>query len=395
MLGEYLKDPSSLIPKGRRFEMSRKKKTLLYVLIGIGTALCLFVLFHQLSLHLFHKPSLLLSPVLAILTAALLVSLLLNISAAKRLTSLSRDLDMLHEGSLGELSLQPSDEGEDLSRAIRGIARQLRESEQKHEILLEITQTVSSRLHLQEVLDAIVELLTRQFRLDACSIRLLDRDGNLRITSQMGLSEKFVETATRKPTPDSYSGECFLTGKMVIINDAEKIDKPISTTLLVGENIQSFAVTPIKAEGTIIGVLVSSSRKKNYFHERFNDLINIIANQIGTAIRISQLYDKIYTVSQGLEKMVQERTQELDEKSKQLIEAQRLAALGKMADRVADECRNSLTIIGGFARRLYEKTPEDDPQKRDLKLIVEQVMVLEDRVSRIVDFEREEKKGHC
>jgi len=375
--------------------MSRQKKTLFYCLIGIGAALCLFVLFQELCLHLFHKPPALFGASFALLAAALLVSLLLNISAAKRLKALTGDLDKLHQGNLEGLSLRPFDEGEALSQAIRGIARQLRESEQKHEILLEITRTVSSRLHLQEVLDAIVELLTRQFRLDACSIRLLDRDGNLRIRSQRGLSEKFVETATRKPTPDSYSGECFLTGKMAIINDAEKIDKPISTTLLVGENIQSFAVTPIEAEGTVIGVLVSSSRKKNYFHDRFNDLIYIIANQIGTAIRISQLYDKVYTVSQELERTVQERTQELDEKGKRLIEAERLAALGKMADRVADECRNSLTIIGGFARRLYEKTPEDDPQKRDLKLIVEQVMVLEDRVSRIVDFEKEEKNSKC
>jgi uncharacterized protein YigA (DUF484 family) len=383
------RDLPALFARGRRFEMSSQKKTLFFSLIGMGAALGIFFLFQELRLHLSHRPPFLLGPVLALFAGALLVSLLFNISAAKRLNALAKDLGKLREGNLEELFSRPSDEGEDLSRAIRGIARQLRESEQKHEILLEITRTVSSRLHLQEVLDAIVELLARQFRLDACSIRLLDRDGNLRITSQRGLSEKFVETATRKPTPDSYSGECFLTGKMVIINDAEKIDKPISTTLLVGENIQSFAVAPIEAEGTIIGVLVTSSRRKNYFHERFNDLIYISANQIGTAIRISQLYGKAYAVSQQLERTVQERTQELGEKGKQLVEAERLAALGKMADEVADECRNSLTIIGGFSRRLYEKTPEDDPRKRDLKLIIEQVMVLEDKVSRIVDFKRE------
>jgi len=82
----------------------------------------------------------------------------------------------------------------------------------------------------------------------------------------------------------------------------KKIDKPISTTLLVGENIESFAVTPIKSEGNIIGVLVTASKRKNYFHERYNDVIYVIANQIGIAIKISQLYDDIYTFSQELEK---------------------------------------------------------------------------------------------
>ena len=264
------------------------------------------------------------------------------------------------------------------------ILREKRESEQKLTILCEITRLVSSLLHLQDVLDAIVDLLTQEFKLDACSIRLLDDDGNMRIKSQKGLSKKFVETATRKPTIDSYSGECFLTGKIVIVNEAKEIDKPISTTLLVGENIESFAVTPIKSEGNIIGVLVTASKKKNYFYARYNDVIYIIANQIGIAIKISQLYDEIYAFSRELEKKVQERTRKLEEKSKQLVEAERLAALGKMANMVADECRNSLTVIGGFSRRLYKKTPDNDPRKKDLGIIVEEVAALEHKVSKIV-----------
>jgi len=273
---------------------------------------------------------------------------------------------------------------EDSSKASNRILREKRESEQKLTILSEITRLVSSLLHLQDVLDAIVDLLTREFELDACSIRLLDDDGNMRIKSQKGLSKKFVETATRKPTVDSYSGECFLTGKIVIVNEAKEIDKPISTTLLVGENIESFAVTPIKSEGNIIGVLVTASKKKNHFHERYNDVIYIIANQIGLAIKISQLYDEIYAFSRELEKKVQERTRKLEGKSKQLVEAERFAALGKMANMVADECRNSLTVIGGFSRRLYKKTPDDDPRKKDLGIIVEEVAALESKVSKIV-----------
>jgi len=280
--------------------------------------------------------------------------------------------------------IKSDDDMEAKSKVNNRILREKRESEQKLTILYEITRLVSSLLHLQYVLDAIVDLLMREFKLDACSIRLLDDDGNMRIKSQKGLSKKFVETATRKPTIDSYSGECFLTGKIVIVNEAKEIDKPISTTLLVGENIESFAVTPIKSEGNIIGVLVSASKKKGYFHTRYNDVIYIIANQIGLAIKISQLYDEVYAFSRELEKKVQERTRKLEEKTKQLVEAERLASLGQMANMVADECRNSLTVVGGFSRRLYKKTPDDDPRKKDLGIIVEEVAVLESKVSEIV-----------
>ena len=267
------------------------------------------------------------------------------------------------------------------------VEKQLKESEQKIRILFEITRFVSSFLYLQDVLDAIVDLLVKEFRLDACSIRLLDSDGNLRIKSHKGLSKAFIEQATRKPTEDCYSGECFLTGRILIINNADDVGKPISTNRIVGENIKSFALAPIRVEGEIIGVLVISSKKKNYFHERFNDVIYIIANQIGMAIRMSQLYEEVYTLNQELEKKVQERTAQLEQRTQQLIEAEKLAALGKMSQRVAHELRNSLTVVGGFARRLRERIRQDDPNSEYLEIIVDEVKKLEHKVSKIIKLE--------
>ena len=84
-----------------------------------------------------------------------------------------------------------------------------------------------------------------------------------------------------------------------------------------------------------------------------------------------------------LEEKVQERTKELKQKNKQLVEAERLAALGKMANRVAHELRNPLTAIGGFARRINEKTPAGDPNKKYLQMIVENVITIESKVSEI------------
>lgn len=263
-------------------------------------------------------------------------------------------------------------------------SREIREAEQKIRILYEITRFVSSLLHVQHVLDAIVDLLVKEFRLDACSIRLLDSDGKLRIKSHKGLSKAFIEKATRKPTIDSYSGDCFLTGRIVIVNDAEKIDKPISTNLIVGEHIKSFAVTPIRVEGDVIGVLVTASKKSNYFHERFNDVIYIISNQIGIAIRISELYEEIHELNKELEEKVRERTEKLEEKTQQLVAAERLAALVKMSRKIAHQLRNPLTVIGGFSRRLDERITDNDPNKEYVRIILDEVRILEENVSRII-----------
>jgi sigma-B regulation protein RsbU (phosphoserine phosphatase) len=264
------------------------------------------------------------------------------------------------------------------------ISRSLREAEQKIRILHEITRVVSSLLDLQPVLDAIVHLIMEEFKLDACSIRLLDSDGKLRIKSQEGLSKAFIDEATREPTVDCYSGDCFLTGRIVIINDADQIEKPISTTRIVCENIKSFAVSPIQVDGGTIGVLVTSSKKKNYFHERFNDVIYVISNQIGIAIKISQLYEEIRSLNQGLEQKVRERTAELEEKTKCLIEAERLATVGEMSNRIAHELRNSLTVVGGLARRLHDKSNEKDPSREYLEIIFKEVKTLEQKVSNLI-----------
>jgi len=273
---------------------------------------------------------------------------------------------------------------EEITQDVDTISRRLKEAEQKIRILHEITRVVSSLLDLQPVLDAIVHLLVEEFKLDACSIRLLDPDGKLRIKSQKGLSKAFIEQTTREPTIDSYSGDCFLTGRILIINDADQIDKPISTNRTVCENIKSFAVTPINLEGETIGVLVTSSKKKNYFHERFNDVIYVISNQIGIAIRISQLYEEIHSLNQGLEQKVRERTAELEEKTKCLIEAERLATVGEMSNRIAHELRNSLTVVGGLARRLHGKSSDNDPNRESLKIIFEEVKTLEEKVSNLI-----------
>lgn len=264
------------------------------------------------------------------------------------------------------------------------VSKKIEEAEKKIRILIEITRIVSSLLHLQHVMDAIVDLLVREFGLDACSIRLLDKDGKLRIRSHKGLSREFIKTATRKPTVDSYSGECFLTGKIIIVNDADLSDKAIFTNRTVYEGIQSFALSPIKIEGDTIGVLVTASKRKNYFHERFNDVIYTITNQIGIAITISQLYGEVYSFGRRLEAKVRERTAELEETTKKLVKAERRAAQGAMAKRVAHELRNPLTVVGGFVRRLYEKAPDTDPDKEYLSIIVEEVKTLEDKISEII-----------
>jgi signal transduction histidine kinase len=105
---------------------------------------------------------------------------------------------------------------------------------------------------------------------------------------------------------------------------------------------------------------------------------------------LHEAHEKLRSFSQELERKVQQRTKELEDKSKELIEAERLATLGKMANRVAHDLRNPLTVIGGFVRRLQDKLPNDALSREYLEIVFSEVKVLESKVAEIIRIEDSE-----
>jgi GAF domain-containing protein len=99
---------------------------------------------------------------------------------------------------------------------------------------------------------------------------------------------------------------------------------------------------------------------------------------------LRRAHQELQDFSRKLERKVEQRTEELQRKSAQLIEAERSAERGKMANRVAHELRNPITVIGGFSRRINEKMTEDDVNKNYLKVILSEVEVLENKISEII-----------
>ena len=281
--------------------------------------------------------------------------------------------------------------GSDLLRQIEELEKRYKESRQKLRVLFEITRLLSSYLHLKEVLNGIIALLTKEYKFDLCAILLLDTNNCIKVKSCVGLNQDFLKTIKTKSL-DPYTKKCLETKKIVIINDIEnKVGKEEQKSLFIPKHMKSFALTPIMVEEKVIGMLITASKKKNYFHIRYSDAIYIIASEIGIAIKMSQLYEEIYDSQKELEKKVKQRTRQLEETHKRLLEAERHAAMGKMANRVAHELRNSLTIIGGFARRLSKRLSEDDPNKEYVDIIVEEVEKLEKKVTKIIRLEPEEE----
>jgi PAS domain S-box-containing protein len=72
----------------------------------------------------------------------------------------------------------------------------------------------------------------------------------------------------------------------------------------------------------------------------------------------------------------------------QLAEAEKLSALGRITANVADEIRNPLTSIGGFARRLQKKVEEGTKEKEYAEFIASEVQRMERILRNVISFAR-------
>jgi PAS domain S-box-containing protein len=71
---------------------------------------------------------------------------------------------------------------------------------------------------------------------------------------------------------------------------------------------------------------------------------------------------------------------------RQIINAEKLASLGKVVEGVAHEIRNSLTSLGGFSRRLSRSVGENSTQKVYVDYIIEDVKRLEAMIMDIEEY---------
>ncbi|MEA2101028.1 MAG: response regulator [Thermodesulfobacteriota bacterium] len=87
----------------------------------------------------------------------------------------------------------------------------------------------------------------------------------------------------------------------------------------------------------------------------------------------------------GLVIVVRDLT-EIDDMRRQMINAEKMASLGKVVEGVAHEIRNSLTSLGGFSRRLDRCLNKEMPERVYLTYILEDVKRLETMIMDIENY---------
>ncbi len=175
----------------------------------------------------------------------------------------------------------------------------------------------------------------------------------------------------------NVSSKAVLEKRLVYVADVER-EKRVDREFVRRFAVQSFAAAPLMAKQQVVGVLVvdNSLSGKAITPEDLR-FLQLFTNQAGMAIENSMLYSRI-----------EDAHLDLREAQEQIIQGERLAAIGEMAASIAHELKNPLVSIGGFAKRLEKKIPADLPEHKYAGTIVREVTRLEKMLSEVLSFSK-------
>jgi phosphoserine phosphatase RsbU/P len=238
------------------------------------------------------------------------------------------------------------------------------------------------------MMDGVVELLSREFEFDLLTIRLHDADDRLRIRSQTGLSAAVDLSAGDLISRDTYFGECFLDNRLIVVEDASLIQKPVVLPTPEAPPPRSFVHAPIAVEGRPIGVLSAySSTGRAYFSPEFLQFFRTLAVQLGLGIQNAQLYHELSDLSRELEAKVGQRTAELEQANRRLQELDRLKS--DFVSAVSHELRTPLTSIRSLSESLLaDREVGRETQEQFLAIITQESQRLSRMINQLLDLSR-------
>ncbi len=258
-----------------------------------------------------------------------------------------------------------------------------RDREMRHnELIFRVSQAFMSTVNLRELVDLIVALVADTFkRADNCILHLLDTDSDLLVA--MSVSSKALATpprsdATPLRTGVGAAGLALLTGQIVNIGDVSKDDRFLARPH--SRRIASLLTAPLVVRTQTIGTLTVDSSEPYAFDEEDERLLLTLASLAATAIDNADLV-----------KNLQQSLNELRDTQAQLLQSEKLSALGQLISGITHEINNPLAAISGYAQLLRMSDGLDPQTRQDATRIYEQAQRAARIVRNLLTFAREHR----
>ena len=222
------------------------------------------------------------------------------------------------------------------------------ESEQRYKLLYAIAKELSSSLVADEVLNSIVESITKAIGAKGCSLMLLTPDGRqLTHTISYGLSNSYLRKGPVKA--GTVIGEV-LQGKPLFIEHIAQDPRIQYKEEAVREGIASMLSIPLMPRAKVSGVLRIYTSEPRQFSSEEIDFLSALANLGALCLEKARLYESL---GQDLAQSSME-VAKLEEEKNRFLRFLGIAAHDLKAPLAAIQSYIGV-MLGGYSGELNEK----------------------------------------
>ena len=229
-------------------------------------------------------------------------------------------------------------------------------------LLLEATERINSTLDLDELMVRIAETVKRAIDYDIFAILLLnEKTRELRIRFSQGHPEKIVNSL-RVKLGEGIVGRAAELKKTVLLNDVRNDPSYIESLAAM----RSELAVPLIVKGRVVGVMDLEAAAPDFFTEQHQNLLELLASRIASAIENARLYRRSVRQAKTLA-LLYDISREL---SSVLVLEELLRKIGTLVKRLIDYHRFGIMLAnertGTFDAVISLRRDERMPDKCSL-----------------------------
>jgi len=250
----------------------------------------------------------------------------------------------------------------------------------------EACREISTSLDLERTLSLVMDKGVETLPMDAGALFRVDPESQAyRVAVSHNLSPDHIAQITFA-FEQGVPGWVVKHRQALIIPDAAS-DARVHPYVLQ-EGVKSVLATPLVAREQIVGIFNLYSKTKTHaFDDEAMRLAGVFAAQAAIAIENVRLMEELRQAAVELEARVERRTRQLRQTQAQIIRAEKMAIVGRLAGSVAHEVNNPLQAIA-LQLQLVVDDGLAGPAGARLTIVQEELARIAAIVQRLLDFQR-------